>query len=260
MQLLSLIAMEPPAVVGADEVRDEKIKVLRAVRAEGAPDDWGVRGQYGPGTMGGAHVRAFREEDRIARDSIMETYAAVRLYVDTWRWAGVPFLLRTGKRLAARRTEIAVCFRPPPTRLFRTVICAGDLCQLAPQVPNMLVFRIQPDEGAHLVLSVKRPGMTMDIHQAVMTFDYSAAFPGGLPEAYERLLVDVLRGDQTLFTRSDESERAWEVLDPLIAHWSRTPPLAFPNYAAGSWGPAEADRLTAGCAAGWQNGGSGGVR
>jgi glucose-6-phosphate 1-dehydrogenase len=124
----------------------------------------------------------------------------------------------------------------------------------------MLVFRIQPDEGAHLVLSVKRPGMTMDIHQAVMTFDYRTAFPGGLPDAYERLLVDVLRGDQTLFTRSDEAERAWEILDPLIRHWSEVPPLAFPNYAAGSWGPDEADRLTAGCATGWLNQEGVGVR
>lgn len=257
LQLLCLVAMEPPAVCDAKEIRDEKVKVLRSLRGGPDPDSWAVRGQYGRGGIAGKEVPAYREEDRIAPDSRTETYVALRLHIDNWRWAGVPFLLRTGKRMPRRQTEIAVCFRKPPTQYFRTVACVGDICRLTPPEPNALVFSIQPNEGVRLSLSVKRPGMQMDVHQVTMRFLYGEAFPQALPDAYERLLVDVLRGDQTLFTRSDEVEHAWALLEPVICRWAEQEPVDFPNYRAGTWGPAEADRLLEGTSARWRNEGAG---
>jgi len=249
LQLLCLVAMEPPSVCGADEIRAEKVKVLQALRAEDATTDWAVRGQYGEGPLG----RAYRDEDRIAAQSATETYAAMRVYIENWRWAGVPFLLRTGKRMPVRRTEIVVVFRRPPTQLFRTVRCVGDVCRLTAMEPNLIVFRIQPDEGVLMDLMVKRPGMNMDLHRVTSRFYYREAFPQALPDAYERLLVDVIRGDQTLFTHSTEIERAWAFLTPLLDYWSAVPPRDFPNYAAGSWGPSAADRLFDGLAGHWRN-------
>jgi len=247
LQLLCLVAMEPPAVGGAREIRDEKVKVLQCLRAPERFEDWAVRGQYGASDG----MRAYREEDRVAPDSRTETYCAFAVEVDNWRWAGVPFFLRTGKRMPEKRTEIAVRFRRPPMQLFRTVACADDVCWLTPQAPNAIVFRVQPDEGVDIVVSVKRPGMNMDLHQVDMGFSYQEAFPQPLPDAYERLLVDVMRGDQTLFTRADEIERAWEFFTPLLEYWSYTPPEDFPNYPAGTWGPSAADALLARRGAAW---------
>jgi glucose-6-phosphate 1-dehydrogenase len=251
LQLLCLVAMEPPAVVGAREIRDEKVKVLSCIRAAGSIDEWAVRGQYGEGDAEGETAPGYRQEDRIPEDSWTETYVALRLQVENWRWAGVPFFLRTGKRLPAKRTQIAVVFKRPPTQYFRTVTCVGDVCSLSAPAANALVFDIQPNEGVHLFLSVKRPGMNMDAHQVDMSFRYDQAFHQKLPDAYERLLVDVMRGDQTLFARSDEIEKAWALVTPILEHWRQTQP-DFPNYPAGSWGPEAADRLFP-PTAGWLN-------
>lgn len=251
LQLLCLVGMEPPSVIGAKEVRDEKVKVLAAVRTPGPVEQWAVRGQYGPGEIRGQRVRGYRQEERVSPHSRTETFVAVRLQVENWRWAGVPFFLRTGKRMPSKATRIVVVFRRPPTQYFRTVACVGDVCSLAPPAPNALVFDIQPNEGIHLFLWVKRPGMNMDVHQVDMSFRYDEAFGRKLPDAYERLLVDVMRGDQTLFARSDEIERAWAIVAPLLTRWSSSEP-DFPNYAAGTWGPEEADRLFP-AGAGWLN-------
>lgn len=254
LQLACLVAMEPPAVGGPKEIRDEKVKVLQAIRPAGSVDAWAVRGQYGPGALSGTRLAGYREEERIAPESTTDTYAALRLQIENWRWAGVPFLLRTAKRMPVRRTEIAIVFRRPPTKLFRSVECVGDVCWLSSESPNALVFRIQPNEGVDLHLSMKRPGMHMDLHTVRMRMNYGETFPVRMPEAYERLLIDVLRGDQTLFARTDEIECAWRILTPVLDHWRGNPPTDFPNYPAGTWGPSEADRLTRGLARGWWNG------
>jgi len=210
-----------------------------------------VRAQYGAGKIGGQPVRAYREEDAVDRASNTETFAALRASVESWRWAGVPFFLRTGKRLPRRVTEIAVQFKLPPMQLFRTVECAGDFCDLSEAKPSILVFRIQPDEGISLSFSAKRPGMQLDLHPVEFEFGYGHSFHAELPEAYERLLLEALRGDATLFMRSDELEAAWEFVTPILDAWNAALPPQFPNYAAGSWGPPEADHLIADRAGGW---------
>jgi glucose-6-phosphate 1-dehydrogenase len=254
LQLLALVAMDPPATLKARDVADSKLKVLRnLLPLHGA--DVGrrvVRGQYSAGTVEGKPMRAYREEEAVARDSNTETYVALRAEVASWRWAGVPFLLRTGKRLPRRVTEIAVQFKLPPLQLFQTVECAGDFCDLTESQPDVLAFRIQPDEGISLSFSAKRPGMQLNLHPVRFEFDYNKSFPQELPEAYERLLLDALRGDATLFMRSEELEAAWEYVTPILEAWHAGPPPAFPNYAAGTWGPAEANRLTEGCLSGWR--------
>jgi glucose-6-phosphate 1-dehydrogenase len=266
LQLLALVAMEPPSVLKAKDIRDEKVKVLRSL-APGVPsalaflgsqeeeigiDNWVVRGQYGAGAVNGQQVRAYRDEEAVDPQSLTETFVAMRVCVDNWRWSGVPFVLRAGKRLPKRLTEIAVQFKLPPLRLFTTVECEGDVCDITHAKPNVLVFRIQPDEGIILTFSAKRPGMNLVLHPVDMDFLYGESFREALPDAYERLLLDALRGDGTLFTRSDELEAAWEFVTPILQAWQRQPPPAFPNYAAGVWGPAEARRLTTGCQQGWR--------
>jgi glucose-6-phosphate 1-dehydrogenase len=255
LQLLTLVAMDPPATLKARDVSEAKLKVLRNLVPLRGPDVARrvVRGQYGPGTVAGQLVRSYREEEAVARDSATETYVALRAEVESWRWAGVPFLLRTGKRLPQRVTEIAVQFKLPPLRLFRTVECEGDFCDLTEAQPSVLVFRIQPDEGISLSFAAKRPGMQLDLQSVRFEFDYGKSFQQTLPEAYERLLFDALRGDPTLFMRSDELEAAWEFVTPILEAWREGPPPAFPNYAAGTWGPAEADRLAEGCPGGWRS-------
>ncbi|MCI0457220.1 MAG: glucose-6-phosphate dehydrogenase [Gemmataceae bacterium] len=266
LQLLAFVAMEPSGSLGAKEIRDEKVKVLRnLVLGQGRDvNRWVVRGQYGAGRVDGQPACAYREEEGVADNSSTEAYVALRLGVDTWRWAGVPFLLRTGKRLARRVTEIAVEFKQPPLRLFANVPRNGDLCDRACSCtatcecvaaqgrPNLLVFRIQPDEGISLSFSAKQPGMQLALQPVRMEFRYGESFRQALPEAYERLLLDALRGDATLFMRSDEVTAAWEFITPILEAWQRQPPPRFPNYAAGSWGPAEADQLLAGCQRGWR--------
>ncbi len=238
LQLLCLVAMEPPVTFDADPVRDEKTKVMRALRPI-APDEVdrvAVRGQYGPGFIGGQRVVGYREEKGVSAESITDTYAALRLEVDNWRWAGVPFFLRTGKRLAKRTSEIAVQFRRTPHLVFRR----------NPEIlaePNLLVLRIQPDEGMSLSFGAKLPGPELRIKPVEMDFDYGRAFGGEPPEAYERLLLDAMKGDATLYARGEWVDLAWELLGPVQEAWATGDPKKFPNYEAGSWGPAEADAL-----------------
>ena len=238
LQLLCLTAMEPPVGFSADAVRDEKIKLLRAVRPMTADEvlKSAVRGQYGRGKIDGKEVPAYREEPGVARDSTTETYAAIKLLVDNWRWESVPFYLRSGKRLAKRVTELAIQFKRPPMLMFRA--CAVDEVS-----PNVLVMRIQPDEGISLTFEVKPPGPDICVSPLSLDFKYKQAFGNSPPEAYETLLEDCIEGDSTLFTRHDWVELAWSLVDPIIKTWSRTKPADFPNYEAGTWGPREADDL-----------------
>jgi glucose-6-phosphate 1-dehydrogenase len=238
MQLLTLTAMEPPVGYRADAVRDEKVKVLRAIRAI-TPEQVGehtVRGQYGPGVVKGQPVPGYREEQGVALDSRTETYVALRFFIDSWRWAGVPFLLRTGKRLPKRASEIAVQFRQAPLMLFDS----GPMSDIE---PNVLAIKVQPDEGITLRFDSKVPGQANQIRPVTMDFRYNASFGVESPEAYERLLLDAMLGDSTLFTRSDEVEASWSLITPIHMGWQDRPPPDFPNYEAGSWGPKEADQL-----------------
>ncbi len=242
MQLLALTAMEPPLSLAPDDVRNEKVRVLRSIRIPKTPEEvaaTAVRGQYGPAAPGaenGEEMRAYRDEPGVDPRSITPTYAAVRLHLDTWRWTGVPFYLRHGKRLPRRLTEIAVRFRTPPLHLFRSAGCD-------PQCPNVLTIRIQPDEGIHLRLGAKRPGPGINIENIDLGFDYPDAFAEELPEAYERLLLDAVSGDPTLFIRQDEVEASWAYADAILKGWDALPPPSFPNYASGTDGPAEAEML-----------------
>ena len=244
LQLLTLTAIEPPPQMTADAVRDEKVKVLRSVRwltPETIPDN-AVRAQYTAGKIGGRPVPGYTEEENVAPESHVATFAALRLYVDNWRWHGVPFFLRSGKRLKSRTSEIAVQFRSPPHLMF------GHQTR-ATMRPNTLVMRVQPNEGVSLDFQVKVPGAAcaltsnIEIAPVDMDFSYSQAFGEVAAPAYETLLLDVMIGEATLFTRSDEVEAAWRVVDPLIKYWETHEPKRMPTYAAGSWGPREADEL-----------------
>jgi glucose-6-phosphate 1-dehydrogenase len=214
------------------------MKVLRALRPATATEEKKTAcfGQYG----GNEKYKAFRDEDRVAPDSTTETFAALRMEINNWRWAGVPVYLRTGKRLAKKTTEIVIRFKTPPLALFQHVACKGDVCDLTGVNPNTLIFRIQPDEGIFLQISAKRPSMQMVVESVNMDFSYSGKWKKELPEAYERLLMDAMRGDSTLFTRSDEAEAEWAVIEMILAAASGTGPVP---YAPGSWGPEEADEL-----------------
>jgi len=235
LQLLSLVAMEPPASFEADVVRDEKAKALRAVRAPDPACD-AVRGRYAAGWIGGEHVPGYRDEEGVPDDSRTETYAALRLEVDNWRWADVPFHLRTGKRLARRATEIAIAFKPAPHLPFRD---AG--MEVA---ANELIVAVQPNEGISLRIAAKVPGTEMRVRPVQMDFQYGSAFLRESPEAYERLLHDALLGDPTLFTRADEVAEAWRIVDPLLAAWAADDDEPEP-YEAGGDGPPGADELLA---------------
>ncbi len=254
LQLLCLIAMDPPSLFQAREIRDEKMKVLQALRPgkTGPVANWAVRGQYAAGLVNRQPALAYREEERVNPNSNRETYVAMQVAIDNWRWAGVPFYLRTGKRLPKQVTEIAIQFKNPPLNLFSTVECDGDLCDLVETRPNQLILRIQPQEAISLRFSTKRPGMQYQIQPVSMDFGYESHFSVQLPEAYERLLLDVMRGDSTLFTRSDELEAAWRFVTPVLQAWesSSSPPECYP---AGTWGPAGADRLIAESRARWRS-------
>lgn len=255
LQLLALVAMDPPATLRARDISDSKLKVLRnlvPLRGEDVARRV-VRGQYGAGTVDGKPVPAYRDEEGVARESNTETYVALRAEVGSWRWAGVPFLLRAGKRLPRRATEIAIQFKLPPLQMFQTVECAGDFCDLTDSQPAVLVFRIQPNEGISWSFSAKQPGMQLNLHPVRFEFDYQQSFQQLLPEAYERLLLDALRGDATLFMRSEELEAAWEFVTPILKTWYESKPSAFPNYAAGSWGPSEAICLAEDIPGGWRS-------
>ena len=237
-QLLTLIAMEPLSSLGAQAVHDEKVKVLEAIRPM-TPDEVlrdTVRGQYAEGTIGGARVPAYRSEPSVDPRSTTETYAALRLEVDSWRWAGVPFYLRTGKRLARRCTEIVVQFRRPPLMLFRQS-GVGEI------EPNRLHIHIQPDEAISFEIKAKAPGASIRIEDVRLSFDYGSIGSECAATGYERLLYDVLVGDSTLFHRADMIDAAWRIATPILDVWSSTPPSDFPNYSAGSWGPPAAEAL-----------------
>ncbi|HEV8617398.1 MAG TPA: glucose-6-phosphate dehydrogenase [Methylomirabilota bacterium] len=234
LQLLCLIAMEPPVTFDAGQVRDEKNKVMQAVRPidPAKVDDVALRAQYGSGHVNGKPVVAYRQEKGVRPDSITETYAALRLQIDNWRWAGVPFYLRTGKRLAKRVSEIAIRFHRTPHLIFRR----GH----STVAPNVLVIRIQPDEGIALTVAAKTPGPDLALGPVTLDFRYGEVFGGEPPEAYERLLLDAIHGDATLYARGDWVEHAWALLQPVLDTWGRTP-AGLPTYEAGSWGPPEAD-------------------
>ncbi len=245
MQLLCLVAMEPPSRFEADAIRNEKVKVLKTLDPM-SPEETAqstVRGQYGPGSILGRPVAGYREEPGVAADSTTETYAALRLKLDNWRWAGVPFFLRTGKRLPKRATEIAIEFRVPPVGIFQRRVDGAPRAERRPIAPNVLLLHIQPDEGISLMFDAKVPGMSMRTQAVKMDFRYGHAFARPSPEAYERLLLDALTGDSTLFTRHDEVEAAWAFVTSVLDGWAQAPPPAFPNYQAGEWGPQEAGRL-----------------
>jgi len=239
LQLLSLVAMEPPATFDADALRDEKVKVLRAIgpptREQVRRDV--VRGQYGPGWVAAQPVRGYRQEPEVHPESETETFVAARLTVDDWRWSDVPFYLRVGKRLPKRATEIAVQFKQVPHRLFEDSTSDPE--------PNLLAIRIQPDEGIMLRFGAKVPGLGVDVRNVTMDFTYGSAFQTDSPDAYETLILDALLGDASLFTRADEVEEAWSIVDPIIDAWIEEPPPEFPNYEAGTWGPEGAEDLLA---------------
>jgi len=241
LQLLSLIAMEPPVDLSADGVRDAKVNVLRALRAYPSAEDVArhcIRAQYTAGSISGREVPGYLEEDRIPPDSRTEAYVALELFIDNWRWAGVPFYIRMGKRLPKKATEISVHLKKPPGVLFNRLDPDGR--------ENELVIRIQPDEGHALRITSKLPGTTLRMESVKMDFRYATSFGKSSPEAYERLLLDAMAGDATLFARRDEVETAWAFIDQIRAAWnleSGAPPVA--TYPAGSWGPEEADALMA---------------
>ncbi|MEZ6042081.1 MAG: glucose-6-phosphate dehydrogenase [Planctomycetaceae bacterium] len=254
LQLLCLVAMDPPSLFQAREIRDEKMKVLQALRPghSGSVGNWAVRGQYMAGLVDRQPALGYREEERVNPNSNRETFVAMKVAIDNWRWAGVPFYLRTGKRMPKQLTEVAIQFKNPPLNLFSTVECDGDLCDLVETRPNQLILRIQPHESISLRFSTKRPGMQYQVQPVSMDFDYEDHFTTHLPEAYERLLLDVIRGDSTLFTRSDELEAAWRFVTPVLDAWessSSSPDL----YQAGTWGPPSADRLIADSATTWRS-------
>lgn len=235
MQVLTLVAMEPPAAMTADAVRDEKVKVLKAIRSF-EPEEVErstVRAQYTGGSFGGKDVNGYKEEEGVAQNSVTETYAAVRLQIDNWRWARTPFFLRSAKRMPRRVTEVAIQFKEPPHALFET----GK----AP-TPNMLLLRIQPDEGVAMRFGAKVPGPDVRIRDVRMDFRYGTAFGGETADAYERLLLDSMLGDGTLFARADEVEEAWRIVDSIIAGWKQSKNLP-EGYVAGTWGPQTAVAL-----------------
>jgi glucose-6-phosphate 1-dehydrogenase len=240
LQIMCLIAMEAPVSFDDNEVRSKKVDVLHAVRSI-LPEQiqlCSARGQYGAGWIEGEHVDGYRQEPDIAEDSPTETFAAIKLYVDNWRWQGVPFYLRTGKRLPSTISEVSIQFRPVPHQTFPT-------SALLDQRPNRLLLAIQPEEGILLRFEAKHPGPTMRLSPVIMQFYYKEAFKTAPPEAYETLLLDVMRGDATLFMRADQTEAAWSVISPILDYWQEVKPADFPNYQAGTWGPEEAEILIA---------------
>jgi len=240
LQVLALIAMEPPVSLEAECIRDEKVKLLKSIRSFGPAQvsSFAVRGQYAAGEIGGQKVPGYRQEAKVGPDSNTETFVAARLLVDNWRWSGVPFYLRTGKRLPLNSSEVRVQFRPTPNVLFAA--------QCGPKLDaNAITLRLQPNEGITLRFNGKAPGVSMEIRPVRMQFDYEAEFGAYTPEAYQRLLLEVMAGDSTLFIRRDEVETAWSIVDPIRQAWTGQPLTAAEFYPAGTWGPPAADELLA---------------
>ena len=248
LQLLCLVAMEPLVNYEAEELRNKKVDVLKAVRALPLDDPHAcaVRGQYAAGSSGAQTLRGYRQERGVAPQSATESYAALKLYIDNWRWHGVPFYLRTGKRLPRKLSQVVICFRPVPHRMFP--VHATDNFE-----PNRLVIGIQPAEEIVLTFQAKEPGAGMKLGGANMRFCYGEAFQAPSREAYETLLQEVIEGSTTLFMRADQEHAAWEIVEPVLALWAANPSSSFPNYAAGSWGPAAADMLLARDGRSWFN-------
>jgi glucose-6-phosphate 1-dehydrogenase len=238
LQLLALLTMEPPTSFEANRLRDEKLKVLEAIVPPSVAEvsSMAVRGQYGPGVVGGQPVPGYHEEEGVAPDSRTETYAALRLHVSNWRWAGVPFYLRTGKNLSRKVTEIAVTLKPVPHLAFQSSGSVGVQS-------NQIILTVQPDEGVSVSLGAKIPGPRMRIRPVNMEFRYGTSFMSESPEAYERLILDAMRGDATLFTRNDEIEALWGIIDPILTAWHEDTSSQVPQYESGSAGPAEAGEL-----------------
>lgn len=240
MQQLALTAMEPPVAFDANAIRDEKVKVLRSIKPLDAREvaERVVRGQYGPGSINGEHVIGYRQESKVNPNSMTDTFVALKLFIENWRWQDVPFYLRTGKRLPVRATEIAIRFKPVPLQLFRDM-------GVAALEENILALQIQPDEGITLKFESKVPSSRMRLRSVNMDFRYSAAFGVQPADAYERLILDILIGDSTLFTRRDEVEAAWTLVTSILDGWKVLPAPKFPNYEAGSWGPFAAQEMMA---------------
>ncbi len=264
LQILALVTMEPPASLDPEAIRSQKVELLRGLRGPDPhePGRSSVRARYATGEIDGKPVPGYVDEEGVAGDSETETYVALRSEIDNWRWSGVPFLLRHGKRLPRRFTEVQVQFRTPPLQLFnrpegmsttefRRRLRDGSLCQIR---PNVLILAIQPREAIQLSFGVKQPGSAMTMSPARLGFDYREHFGAAPPEAYERLLLDAIQGDPTLFLRADEIEASWRYADEVRATWSEpgAPPLL--EYRAGTWGPREADALFHGCEGGWSRG------
>ncbi|QDH81584.1 glucose-6-phosphate dehydrogenase [Echinicola soli] len=239
LQILTMVAMEAPVSFDAEEIRNRKADVLRAVRRIKAEDvhKYAVRGQYGPGWVEGKKVPGYREESGVDKSSGTETYAAIKFYLDNWRWQGVPFYLRTGKRMPVKTSSVTIHFRPVPHSTFSRE-------QADSVMPNRLTINLQPQMDIRLRFTVKRHGLEMNLNQADMIYDYDACSTQ-TPEAYETLLLDAMRGDPTLFMRSDQVEEAWDVIDSILEVWENRPSLDFPNYASGAWGPENAEALIA---------------
>lgn len=239
LQLLTLVAMEPPIAFDANAVRDEKVKVLHALQHLTGRDvvTNTIRAQYGPGWVAGKQVPGYTDEKGVSPTSTTETYVALKVFIDNWRWAGVPFYLRTGKHLPKRLTEIAIQFKQPPLVIFKHSEAHGQV------EPNVLTMRVQPDEGISLKFAAKVPGTEMQIRSVNMDFYYGSSFQRAQPEAYERLILDCMVGDSTLFTRRDEVEAAWAFIQSILDEWSNEPRETIHSYEAGSWGPAAADEL-----------------
>jgi glucose-6-phosphate 1-dehydrogenase len=248
-QLITLTAMEPPSSFQADAVRDEQSKVLRAMQPY-TPEEVlrrTVRGQYGPGVVDGKLHVGYREEPNVPPDSNTETFVALKVFIDSWRWADVPIYVRTGKCLPKRETTIAIQFKRPPFLLFRDT----PVEQLD---PNRLILHIQPDEGIALSFSAKIPGPQLRLGSVDMSFDYGDYFGSAPSTGYERLLYDCMTGDATLFQRADMVEAAWTVVEPILDVWKALPPRDFPNYPCGTWGPRDAEELMERSGRQWYNG------
>jgi glucose-6-phosphate 1-dehydrogenase len=246
MEVLSFVAMEPPVSFEASAVRSEKLKVWRAIKPISIDNT--VRGQYALGTVDGQQVQGYREEDRVDPNSATETFAALKLEIENWRWAGVPFYLRAGKRLAKRETEVMIQFRLPPMLLFDRL---GGPCNEIQ--PNLLIIRIQPDEGISLRFGAKVPGPETNVCPVLMDFDYATAFGVNSANGYERLLLDAMLGDQTLFAHRDGVEATWSLFTPVLEAWKKAKPKDFPNYTSGTWGPKAADGLIGRDGRRWHN-------
>jgi glucose-6-phosphate 1-dehydrogenase len=239
LQLVTLVAMEPPIAFDANAVRDEKVKVLHAIQPLVGRDVMTntIRAQYGPGWVGGHQVSGYLQEPGVSPTSSTETYVAIKMFIDNWRWASVPFYLRTGKHLPKRVSEVAIQFKQAPLMLFKRSEAYGQV------EPNVLTLRIQPDEGISLKFGAKVPGTDMQIRSVNMDFFYGSSFVREQPEAYERLILDCMLGDSTLFTRSDEVEAAWTFVQGILDEWKNEPRETILTYESGSWGPQYADEF-----------------